>query len=94
MTKKELAAKVAKEQGLDVNKLMRLTVAELEKMDLVVEDELEAELAEETEDEFDAAIEEEIEAHQEADQVVDQAESNVERRLLGHHPITGEAVYL
>lgn len=39
MTKKELAEKIAKEQNLDATKLMRLTVAELQKMDLVVQDE-------------------------------------------------------
>ncbi len=92
MTKKELAEKVAKEQNLDVNKLMRLTVAELQKMDAVVPDEAPTEEVEETEEDFDAKVEEEF--TQEDVSVVEQASSDVERRFLGYHPITKEPIYL
>ena len=39
MTKKELVAKIAKEQNLDEKKLMRMNMEELTKMDKVVPDE-------------------------------------------------------
>ena len=38
LTKRELVEKIAKEQNLNPNKLMRMSVEELKKMDLVVPD--------------------------------------------------------
>lgn len=105
MTKKELAEKIAKEQNLDAKKLMRLTVAELEKMDVVVPDtkivdvegnevhvDDNGNLVIEDVDIFDGVELEE----DPSDDMVEEAKAPVEGRepiLVGHHPITKEPVY-
>ena len=97
MTKKELAEKIAKEQNLDATKLMRLTVVELEKMDAVVPDaEIESEI-----DIFEGAeLEEENETEgndsspeEDPSDVVEEDKAPLERKLVGHHPITKKPVY-
>lgn len=96
MTKKELATKIAKEQNLDATKLMRLTVAELEKMDIVVPDaEIESDIDIFEEDESGAEESEAGNDSQEEDpaDVVEETPVHVERKLVGHHPITKEPVY-
>jgi hypothetical protein len=79
MTKKELVAKVAKEQGLDPKILNRLSVAELQKMDEVVPDEgEELKVDEPTVDE----------------PTIETEEPKTKKIFVGLHPVTGEKVYL
>lgn len=91
MTKKELVEKVAKEQNLDPKKLSRLTVAELEKMDVVVKDENSE--VEDVDIFEDAELEEESQEADPAEDMVEETPVPVERKLVGHHPITKKPVY-
>lgn len=108
MTKKELAEKIAKEQNLDAVKLMRLTVAELEKMDIVVPDtkivdvegnevhvEDNGNLVIEDVDIFDGVeLEEDSQEEDPSDVVVEETKKPLEgKKLIGLHPITKEPVY-
>jgi hypothetical protein len=90
MKKRDLVEKIAKEQNLDINDLMRLPVEELRKMDAVVPDENEEGDEVESEEPTSAPTSEEP-----TPPVVAQVETPVEgKRMVGYHPITKEPVYV
>lgn len=101
MTKKELAIKIAKEQNLDAAKLMRLSVVELEKMDLVVADDgdllgsgtlIVGETGEATVDHSESPQNTSEMEGEEGPST--SGEDHKDGALIGYHPVTEEPVYL
>lgn len=82
MSKKKKVEKVSKETGVEEKALDRLPVEALDKLDDLVPDEID--IFAETEE---APAQEEV-------PVVVEVKADVEKKLVGRHPITKEPVYL
>ena len=96
LTKRELVEKIAKEQNLNPNKLMRMSIEELKKMDLVVpdsEDDLLGGGVEASPSNDDGKPSDVSDIQEDVDALPESSDTNGERVLLGYHPVTGKEVY-